>query len=186
MAEVANVRKAAGVSNEAVESKTGKSWDAWFALLDRAGATEWPHKQIAAYLHEDHDCPSWWSQTVTVGYEQARGLRTKHQMPGGFQISRSKTLAVPTSVAYRAWHDKRRRKGWLADPDFTVRKATADKSIRITWIDGTSTVEVMFYPKGEEKCQITVQHNKLADAEAGERMKVYWGEQLERLQMALT
>ena len=44
------VAKAAGISSEAAQAKTGKSLDEWFALLDKAGAADWPHKDIAAHL----------------------------------------------------------------------------------------------------------------------------------------
>jgi len=174
-------KQAAGVSDAAVRAKTGRGWDEWFALLDKAGAVQWPHKQIAAHLHDDLGCPGWWSQMIANGYERERGLREKHEMPDGYQISRSKTVAAAVSAAYQAWHEKRQRKRWLTDADITIRKATPDKSLRITWVDGETTLEVLFYPKGEGKCQIVVQHNKLPDAKAGERSKAYWGEQLDRL-----
>jgi hypothetical protein len=40
--------------------------------------------------------------------------------------------------------------------------------MRITWPDGRTSVEVMFYEKGKAKCQVTVQHKKLSTAAAGE------------------
>jgi hypothetical protein len=43
MAEQANA-KAAGISDAAVQAKTGKTWTEWFAILDQAGAAAWPHK----------------------------------------------------------------------------------------------------------------------------------------------
>ena len=67
----------AGISSEAVHAKTGKTWPEWFAVLDKAGASGWPHKDIATHLHDKCGCPDWWSQMVTVGYEQARG-RKRH------------------------------------------------------------------------------------------------------------
>jgi Activator of Hsp90 ATPase homolog 1-like protein len=185
MAKAAAAKKTAGISDHAVQTKTGKTWAEWCAVLDKAGAAKWPHKQIAAYLHEELGVSGWWSQMVTVGYEQARGLREKHQVSGGFQISRSKTLAASVSAAFKAWQDTKQRKRWLADPDFTIRKATADRNIRATWIDGRTNVEVYFDPKGKDKCQVVVQHNKLPDAKAGERMKKYWCEQLDALKDVL-
>lgn len=65
-------------SDAAVAAKTGKSWAQWFAVLDAAGANKMSHKEIVAYLRDNHDIGSWWQQMVTVGYEQARGLREKH------------------------------------------------------------------------------------------------------------
>jgi len=42
------------------------------AILDKAGAKKMDHKQIVAYLSEQHQVGPWWQQMVTVGYEQAR------------------------------------------------------------------------------------------------------------------
>lgn len=53
------------------------------------------HKDIALWLRENHIESGWWSQMVTVGYEQARGLRQKHEKPTGFDVGRSKTFPVP-------------------------------------------------------------------------------------------
>ena len=167
------------MSDEAVQSKTGKTWEEWFGLLDKAGGRKMNHREIVACLSESHGVGPWWRQMVTVTYEQARGLREKHQKPEGYEISRSKTFAVPADELYRAWSDKRSRARWL-DAAITIRKATPDRSLRITWSDGTS-VEVMLYPRGDAKTQVTVQHCKLSDAAAGERMKAYWAERLETL-----
>ncbi len=135
-------------------------------------------------LSAEHRISPWWQQMVTVGYEQERGLRQEHEKPEGFQISRSKTLAASPAPVFAAFADQKRRRQWLQDSDFTIRKATPGKSLRITWADGTS-VEVMFYPKGANKTQVSVQHGKLANAKDAERMKAYWGEQLEKLAVFL-
>ena len=57
------VAKAAGISSEAAQAKTGKSLDEWFALLDKAGAADWPHKEIVAHLYDVCGCPGWWCQS---------------------------------------------------------------------------------------------------------------------------
>lgn len=174
--------KAEGIGNEAVQKRTGKTWDEWFANLDRSGARKMKHPEIAVMLHEKLGCSGWWSQMITVGYEQARGMREKHQKPEGYQISRSKTLAAPIAAAYKAWTDTRQRDRWLAETGFTVRKANINKSLRITWKDGKTSVEVFFCPKGPGNTQVVVQHSRLADARQAERAKAYWCKQLEKLQ----
>jgi uncharacterized protein YndB with AHSA1/START domain len=173
--------KWAGLGDEAVQKATGKTWAQWLTLLDGDDAAKMTHAQIAMHLYEKYHCPDWWCQMVTVGYEQARGRREKHQKPDGFSISGSKTLAVPLATAFTAWTDETRRQRWLPGVAFTVRKATANKSLRITWTDGTTSVEVNFYAKGEKKSQVSVQHNKLPDAKRAEEMKAYWAAALERL-----
>lgn len=179
-------KKVACVGEAAVRKGTGKSWDEWFRILDRAGARKRPHKEIAAYLAEHHIDSGWWSQMVTVGYEQARGLRDKHEMPSGYAISRSKTLPVSVDTLYHSWNDKRRRKRWLTDAEFEVRKATPGKSMRITWVDGKTHLNVHFYARGEGKSQVTVQHGKLKTRTEAERKKTYWGQALDRLKVALS
>lgn len=49
-------------------------------LLDKAGAKKMSHQEIANHLHTKHDVAPWWTQMVTVTYEQARGLRQKHHL----------------------------------------------------------------------------------------------------------
>src|SRR5436305_706796 len=98
----------AGISSDAVNAKTGKGWAEWFAVLDEAGAAKWPHKEIAKFLHE-HACGDWWSQMVTVGYEQARGLRVKHQTADGFTAGASKTVDVPVAALFKSWTDDKTR-----------------------------------------------------------------------------
>ena len=69
------------MSDEAVKAKTGKNWKEWFAILDRSGANKMGHQEIVKCLNTKHDIGPWWQQMVTVTYEQARGLREKHQKP---------------------------------------------------------------------------------------------------------
>jgi hypothetical protein len=61
-----------------------------------------------------------------------------------------------------------------------VRTTVADKSIRVTWEDGTS-VELYFVPKGPEKSQVAIQHRKLRTKAQAAEAKAYWGERLEGL-----
>jgi hypothetical protein len=174
---------AATMSDEAVRAKTGRGWEEWFALLDADGARERSHREIAE-LAARHGAEPWWRQAVAVSYERARGLREKHQTSSGYQVGASKTIAAPLARVYEAWTDARVLRRWLPGAKFTVRKATAEKSMRITWEDG-SNVEVLFYAKGAAKSQVTVDHRKLPDADTVERMRGFWRERLVRLQELL-
>ncbi len=169
-------------SDEAVKAKTGKVWQEWFELLDSAGAAKMGHTELARYLREKHVVAPWWSQMVANTYEQARGKRQKHELPEGYQIGVSKTFERPVPDLYAARDNARIRKQWLDENGLEFRKATLNKSLRITWVDGKTSVDVDFYPKGDNKCQMVVQHQKLPNAQEAERMKAYWKEALERLQ----
>lgn len=173
--------KTGGISSDAVLKATGKTWDEWLGLLDKAGCKKMSHQEIVAVVSEQFGVGPWWQQMITVGYEQARGLRARHETTRGFSISRSKTLGVPIDELFAAWKDRRKRAGWLADDGFTIRTASENRSLRFTWIDGKTSVEVMFYEKGKDKSQVTVQHSKLKDEKAAAKLKKYWGEQLDAL-----
>jgi len=179
-------KKSARMSDEAVKAKTGKNWDEWFKILDKAGAKRMNHKEIVAYLNQNHHVGPWWQQMATVTYEQARGLREKHETATGYSMSVSKTLPVSLAKLYRACSDARMRAKWFAEKGIVIRKATPEKSMRLTWSDGKSSVEWRFYAKGEAKSQFTIDHNKLPDAKAVATMKAYWTAAISRLQNMLS
>ncbi len=173
--------KLAGMSDATIKGRTGCTWERWVKALDYAGAHAWPHREIAEYVHKKFKVPGWWSQTVTVGYERIKGLRAIGQRrDGGFETNKSKTFAVPLGRLYRAWSDARARARWLPGVALTVRTATQNKSMRITWPDHTS-VQLAFIRKGRAKSQVSVQHGKLADQAAATRLKAYWAERLAEL-----
>jgi hypothetical protein len=145
------VLRLAGVGTDAVARATGRAWDQWLALLDKAGAVAMPHKAIAAMLADRYGVPPWWSQMVTVGYEQARGLREAHQKSDGFAASASRTLQASLDRVYGAWTDPNLRALWLGTAPVEVTRATDGKSMRIAWKAGGSRVDVNFYPAGSRR-----------------------------------
>lgn len=168
------------IGDTAVEAATGKTWAQWFTLLDRAGGRKKTHKEIVAVMAGTYGVVPWWRQMVTVAYEQTRGLRGKHEKPDGFEISRTKTLGSPVGDVFEAFGTARRRVLWLPGERPLVRKATENRSLRITWTDGTN-VEVALHAKGPSKTQVTVQHGRLGTPRAAARLKAYWGSALDRL-----
>ncbi|MBA3585646.1 MAG: hypothetical protein H0W36_14210 [Gemmatimonadetes bacterium] len=175
-------QKIAGIRDEVVVRRTGRSWSDWLAELDKAGAEKMSHKEIAERLWEAHpEIGGWWCQMITVGYEQARGKRVANETPDGFQVGASKTIRVPVAKLYQAWAEEATRDRWLPDAPLTVRKATAAKSMRIGWEGGASRIAVYFTDKGPAKSQVAVNHERLPDTAAAERMKAFWKERLARL-----
>jgi uncharacterized protein YndB with AHSA1/START domain len=173
------------MSDIAVKAKTGKNWKDWFAVLDKAGARKMNHQEIVKLVSEKYDVGPWWQQMVTVSYEQARGLREKYQKPAGYQISVSRTVNAPVAKLYKSFSDARSRSSWLPEKGFVVRTKTADRSMRVSWNDNKSSLEINFYPKAADKTQVVVQHSKLPDAKSSAKMKTYWGKALDRLRTSL-
>ena len=171
----------AGMSDAAVEKATGCTWERWVRTLDAADAASKPHREIAEYVHEKFDVSGWWAQTVTVGYERIRGLREISQRrDGSYEANKSRTVPVGIEELYRAFSDARTRARWLPDVELTIRKATPEKSMRITWPDG-SPVEIYFTSKGEAKSQVAIQHRKLSSKTEVARVKEYWSGRLAEL-----
>ena len=175
----------ANIGDDAVKAKTGKVWDDWFTILDKAGAKKMTHTEIATHLYDKCGVPGWWCQMVAVGYERARGLRGKYETPAGYSISRSKTIAVSVKTLYNAWKNAKVRAGWLRENKVEIRKATPGKSMRLTWKDGKTLLSVNFYPRSEGKSQIVVEHNKLATATEAKKMQTYWERKLDILKSTL-
>lgn len=168
------------ISSAAVEKATGKGWADWFEILDRAGAAKLTHREIAETLAAKPGVSAWWAQMITVQFERERGLRDVHQTARGFVASASRVVNVPLARLYESWSTPRARAVWLGKTSLTIRRATTDKSIRITWPEGQD-VEVMFYAKSPAKSQVTVQHNKLTSAADVKKMKSFWADKLDAL-----
>jgi hypothetical protein len=174
-----------GVGDEAVRAKTGKGWDEWLERIDAAGGRKMTHQERVKIVRTEGVGP-WWEQMITVGYEQARGLRKKHERSDGFQISRSRTFPVAVKDLLAAFGDGRRRSVWLGEKGLKVRSERPGKGMRIPWKDGRSVLDISFQAKGAGKSTVTIQHEKLRDAREAARMKEYWGEKLDALGTYLT
>ncbi len=175
----------AGMKDDAVRAKTGRTWREWVRELDAVDAAKLPHREIAKHVHDNYDISGWWAQTVTVGYERIRGLREITQRRGStYDANKSKTFAVPVSKLYRGFSVKRTRDRWLPGVDLKIRTSTVNKSMRITWPDGTS-VHAYFTAKGPKKSQVAIQHVGLAKKTDVTKAKEYWAERFEELQQVL-
>ena len=173
------------LSDETVRAATGRGWEEWFALLDEWGARDRPHKEIAEWLLSRGDITGWWSQSVTVSYEHARGIRAPGEMADGFAITASKTISAPVEAVVQAFEDPAERERWLPGAEMHRRKTTAARSARYDWEDGATRVGVWFEAKGDDRCLVSLSHERLPDADAAEAMKAYWRERLVALKAHL-
>jgi hypothetical protein len=167
------------IGDVTVLERTGKSWEEWFALLDEADAAERPHAAIARALVDEHGLSGWWAQSITVEYEQARGLREEHERPDGYQVSVTKTIAASPGEVWHAWENETLRERWLPGAQVTVRTATKPKTMRLDWGEG-GRLAVYFDASGEQT-RLAVQHEKLPDKETAERWKAFWSERVAAL-----
>jgi Domain of unknown function (DUF4287) len=171
---------------DAVRRGTGRGRDEWFALLDEWGAAGRQYRAIADWLMDEHDVSKWWAQKLIVEYEEARGLRPPGVRPDGtFEVSASKTVAVPVKRLFEAFVDTRQRNKWLRDGRMSLRTSQPDRSARFNWENGPTRVKVDFIDKGRAKSMVAVAHERLADADEAETAKVLWKERLAELKSFL-
>ena len=171
-----------GMSEASILKGTGKGWDDWFRILDAWGGTQHDHTEIARYVSEVLGVGSWWSQSVTVGYERARGMRAPNQRPDWFEVSVSKTLDMPPMEAWRAFVEPKRRAAWL---DLGLRMRTGTRTMgrgaRFDVPSEGTRVNVAFVPKRDDRCVVTVTHVKLDGPDDVAAHRVAWRQRLGRL-----
>lgn len=175
-----------GLSDAAIRKATGKGWDEWFALLDAWGGTKHSHPDIARHVADAHGVDGWWAQSVTVGYERARGMRALHERPDGFSMSASKTFPVPVERLFAAFVEPEERERWLEAVALRNRTSQPHKSARFDVLPGETRLNATFIAKGPEKAVVQLQQERLAGAEDVTRWKAVWKEQLAVLADFLT
>jgi hypothetical protein len=173
------------VPEERVVEATGRGWAGWFGLLDEWGAPRRTHTEMARWLRDEHGVAGWYSQAITVAYERARGLRAPGEKADGFAVGASRTVAVPVARLFDAFVDEATRERWLPGADMRTRTATAPKSARYDWEDGTTRVIVGFEDAGAAKSRVFISHERLPDAETAGEMKAWWRERLSALKAEL-
>lgn len=183
------------VSDPAVRRATGRGWSAWFAALDRFGAAK-GHAAMARHLAARHGLSPWWSQTVVVEFERARGLRRVHERADGrFQVGVQRTVEAPVRTAFAGWADAKAVGTWFttkARQDVrvggTYRNADGDRGtylavapprrLRFTWDNPThapgTVVEVTFSARGSRRTVVRLRHDRLATKADADGMKTGW------------
>jgi hypothetical protein len=180
-----NAEELAGMSDDALVRGSGRPIAEWLRILDDWGGTAHTHTEMARWLVAEHGIGGWWAQGVTVAYERARGMRAMHQRPDGYSVSVSRTIGAPAAEVRAAFTSAARRRRWLPDAPMRQRRTTAAASARFDWAEPSSRVVVLLTPKGEARTQVTVTHEKLADAGDVDRLRALWRERLGELKKLL-
>lgn len=173
------------MSDQALIEGTGADWMTWLAILDERDATALDHADIANLLVKEFNLDGWWAQSITVGYEQERGMREPGQHADGtYSASASKTLPVDAGTAFEWVADTERQRQWLEEVTLSQRSASPPKSVRFDASDGTRVL-VYLSAKGERKTAVQVEVAQLSSPEEAGEAKAAWKERLARLAAAL-
>lgn len=176
------------ITDNLVVEKTNKTLDEWYKILDEKGAKKMKHNEIFDLISNTPGLKSlsqWNQNLLATSYEWSRNIKKRGEKNGSFEISVSKTISVNISSLYLAWIEDKQRNKWLKNEKIRIRKATENKSARITWTDNITSLSVDFYPKGEAKSQVVVQHMKIDDPKKANQLKEYWNNVLMKLKALL-
>jgi hypothetical protein len=171
-------------SEGALRRATGLDRDAWFALLDASGAERRSHEEIARWISAVHGVSSWWAQTLTVEYEQARGRRPARGNGNGsgrHAVSLTTTVEVPVERLFQAFVHEPLRRHWLPGAVLRPGKVQPRQSVRFEWDDGATSVLVGFMARGTARSRVALLHDGLPHAAAALELKAYWRERLAAL-----
>lgn len=174
------------ISTETVRRATGRDLDEWYAVLDAWGAADRAHGDIAAWIADEHGIDNWWTQTITVEYERARGLRAVGSgRDGTYAVTASRTVEVPVDRLFEAVTDAGLRERWLPGADLRERTSQPGRSARFDVGGDGTRVNLGFTARGEKRSQVALQHERLPDAASADKAKAYWRDRLAALKTLL-
>lgn len=169
-------------SDSALKDTTGLNWSEWKISLEDWGAAEKSHLEIAKYLSDERGIEGWWAQGITIGYERMIARRAVGQRSdGSYSASVSKTINASIEQVHTALVDEPLRNQWLDASVMRLRTSVAPKSARFDDHEANVIIAFFLTPKGDDKCAIQVQADKLSSAEAGEEWKSVWRPRLNAL-----
>jgi uncharacterized protein YndB with AHSA1/START domain len=196
------------ISSGRLLQETGRDWEGWLRVLDAAGAADLDHKGVVGLLERAHPelDSAWWRQTITVGYEQARGKRVLGQTAGaGFQLGVRRSIGLAPAAVWRLL--TRRPELWLGDDvaiafekgeryrtaggegippaGGEIRVVKPEERLRMTWQpegwSAPATLQFTLTATGSGGTALQLHLEKLPDAEAREEMRGLWRTTLERI-----
>lgn len=169
----------------AIAQITQKPWDEWVKWLDARGARELGHGDIAKLIQEELsgkiDSAGWWSQGITVAYEQHIGRRVPGQRSDGtFEVSVSKTISGNLEDTFATRVEQLNAQDSF-DGEVVSNVRTSITPVRSYWrcnfADGTK-LTWSFEPKGTDRVFMVVQHTAIKSAEQSQRWEQFWAEYL--------
>jgi hypothetical protein len=175
-----------------IEKATNISWDDWLKFLDSKNAKNLSHKEIAEHvyskLEKQLENAGWWSQSVTVAYEQHIGRRQPGQRSdGSFEVAISKRFTGDIDEVFSAWLSFiKDRTSFDENPitnEPTMTKTDINRHWAVNLADGTRvSVDVNSY--SPPKTNLTITHAKLKDHESLEKWRSFWKQFLNDLSVS--
>lgn len=208
MSKKAPIEYIGRVSAKSVIKHTGKDWDQWVQILEKAGGRSWSHKEISEYLNKKYLTTWWWTHIVATGYEVFIQRKVAgRNLKGEYQITSTKTFKVDGDKLWKFIASDKGIAMWLAPMSKfkltpksvyeredgvygEIRTMKAPLRVRFTWRDGDEskpTVVQMFvvHRKNKDSSILCFTHEKLTDGRIKEQLKEHWVSVLEKIYLAV-
>ena len=166
-----------------ISVSTGKTMADWVGILDANNGKNLKEKEIIHLLMDQFRVSPEWASIITANYFETHGIVQSSVGRETFDITATKTFALALHVIEEYFSDESLRLSWMELP-LTAVKVQTGKSIRYEGLAEGSLL-VTFNGKSQDKCQITIQHLKLASEETAGKMQEFWKEKLNALAKAL-
>jgi uncharacterized protein YndB with AHSA1/START domain len=183
------------LTDAAVKAATGRTFAAWFSLIDDSGGASLGRKGINDLLFKTHKVDAWWTSTLAAEYERDRGLREKDGRPRGYAICVTKNIKAPASKVSDAFTTSSVLTQWLGagaraegkeggawfDGDGhqgTYTKIAAGKAVRFSWLDTATQNESLGDLKITEKggvSSLVLNHERIQDRGEADGLRAGWG-----------
>lgn len=202
-AKTVKIQKLGRVSNASVRKGSGKIWDEWVTLLDRAGARGLTHQEIVALLNKRYKLTPWWAQMVTGGYELHIGRRIEGQnLKGDYSVTITKAFALTHKELWKKLWSAEGIAAWLNPMgDFTLKKKSTFEieggiygevrsflppvRARLSWQDSdwpkATYVQIYVVKRPGKKSILAIMHDNLKSAVLKEQLRQHWRAGIERL-----
>lgn len=163
-----------------IEKATGRKWDDWATQLHNLGADDFSHLELSKLVKKELeglvDNPDWWSQSITVAYEQSIGKRIPGQLANGlFELAVSKAVTEPRealflrSVEWFENNSEHNGKVYI-NPRQTITPKRSNW--RCDFNDGSKFAVTV---EGDDtKSKLVLSHTAVPDYQSAEQWKAHW------------
>jgi hypothetical protein len=190
------LEKVGRVTSSSVLKGSGKDWDQWIEILNRAGARHWTHGETAAFLSQRYKLGLWWQQVVTGGYQIVIGVRIEgRDLKGNYSTASSRTLKMDQKALWKFVTSKPGAALWLKplSPVTFVGGATFETEdgffgeirtlkspgrLRLSWHrdaeEKPTILQVNTVERPNKKSILVIQHTDIKDRRFRDEMCERW------------
>lgn len=197
------IEKIGTVSTKSVKKGSGKDWQSWIDILDRAQASRLTHAEIAAILKKKYRLRPWWQHVVANGYEiyiGRKGLNRNEK--GEWSLTSTKSFKLSATKLWKMICAESGLKIWLKPLSHVklapgemfetedgyfgeLRTRKQNRHLRLTWQDPewtrASSLTVFLVSRPKESAILVFTHTRIPDGRTQRALRERWQNALAEL-----